>query len=68
VSWWCDFPGCKQRGEWRLDGTDLTFCEGHAAAAAVSDDPIDEARRAVREEIADEQRGERFDEIARRSW
>lgn len=68
MSWWCDFPGCKQRGEWRLDGTDLCFCEGHTAAAALDDEPLVEKRQEIREEIADELRGERFDADARRSW
>lgn len=66
MSWWCDFPGCKQRSEWHLDGTDLYFCEGHAAAAAMEDDDpfVESSDAASSEETADEGRAE----TARRPW
>lgn len=62
----CAHAGCFRSGTWIDEDDGRGYCGEHIIYVAPGKD--DEARREVREEIADELRGERLDEIARRSW
>jgi hypothetical protein len=77
----CAHSGCFRSGTWRDEDDGKAYCGEHVLLVA-PDAPHDaleadmrarladreEERRSRREAIADELRGERFDEIARRSW
>lgn len=60
----CSFLNCALPGIWKDEDDDRLYCGAHMVYVT----PQAEARREVREEIADDLRGERFDADARRSW
>lgn len=72
----CTFLNCAEPGIWRDEDDGRLYCGAHVVYVApdAEHDAFEqrlcdrEKRREIREEIGDELRGERFDEIARRSW
>jgi hypothetical protein len=63
----CIFLNCREPGVWSdEDSPNDVYCGAHQIYVAYN--AVVERRREVREEIANELRGERFDADARRSW